>query len=74
MEIFTSWMEREIEQGEQKLIKRQLKRLFNISEDVENRINNSSIFQIENLADIIFDLKSLDDLILWLNSQTEGSI
>lgn len=73
MEIVTSWMEREIEQGEQKLIKRQLKRLFNISEDVENRINNSSISQIENLADIIFDLQSLDDLILWLNSQTEGS-
>lgn len=73
MEIVTSWMERGIEQGEQKLINRLIKRRFNTSEDVENRINNLSISQIENLADIIFDLKSLDDLILWLNSQTEGS-
>ena len=74
MEIVTSWMERGIEQGEQKLINRLVKRRFNTSEDVENRINNLSISQIENLADVIFDLQSLDDLILWLNSQTEGSI
>jgi hypothetical protein len=77
MEIVTSWMEKGIEQGieqgEQKLINRLIKRRFNTSEDVENRINNLSISQIENLADVIFDLQSLDDLILWLNSQTEGS-
>lgn len=45
MEIVTSWMERGIEQGEQKLINRLIKRRFNISEDVENRINNLSISQ-----------------------------
>ena len=60
MEIVTSWMEKGIErgieqgiergikQGEQTLINRQLKRRFNISEELENRINNLSINQIES--------------------------
>jgi hypothetical protein len=65
MEIVTSWMER----GEQKIVKRQVKRRFNISEELENQINNLSISQIESLADAIFDFQSLDDLINWLNHQ-----
>lgn len=76
MEIVTSWMqkgieqgiERGIEQGEQKIVKRQLKRRFNnIDSILENRINDLSSEQLENLADAIFDLQSLEDLIKWLD-------
>ncbi|MDB9399682.1 DUF4351 domain-containing protein [Microcystis aeruginosa CS-567/02-A1] len=71
MEIVTSWMERGIEQGEQKIIKRQLKRRFNhITPAIESRINELSSEQIESLADAIFDLQSLEDLIHWLEQQT----
>ncbi len=78
MEIITSWMEKGIEQGitqgieqgEQKIIKRQLKRRFNnIDTTLENRINGLSSEQLENLADAIFDLQSLEDLINWLDQQ-----
>lgn len=74
MEIVTSWMEKGIEQGieqgEQKIIKRQLKRRFNnINPALESRITSLSSEQIENLADAIFDLQSLDDLTNWLEQQ-----
>lgn len=70
MEIVTSWMEKGIEQGEQKIIKRQLKRRFNhIDPTLESRINGLSSEQIENLADAIFDFQSLEDLIKWLDQQ-----
>lgn len=66
MEIVTSWMEK----GEQKIVKRQLKRRFNnIDSALESRINSLSLEQIENLADAIFDLQSLEDLINWLDQQ-----
>lgn len=66
MEIVTSWMEK----GEQKIIQRQLKRRFdNINPTLETRINTLSLEQIENLADAIFDLQSLEDLTNWLNQQ-----
>ncbi|MGL6137069.1 MAG: DUF4351 domain-containing protein, partial [Planktothrix sp.] len=68
MEIVTSWMEKGIERGEQKIIQRQLKRRFdNINPTLETRINTLSLEQIENLADAIFDLQSLEDLTNWLN-------
>ncbi|GAX34791.1 DUF4351 domain-containing protein [Nodularia sp. NIES-3585] len=70
MEIVTSWMEKGIEQGEQKIVKRQLKRRFNdITPAIESRINELSSPQIESLADAIFDLQTLDDLINWLEQQ-----
>lgn len=74
MEIVTSWMEkgieRGIERGEQKIIQRQLKRRFdNINPTLESRINTLSLEQIENLADAIFDLQSLEDLTNWLEQQ-----
>jgi hypothetical protein len=66
MEIVTSWMEK----GEQKIINRQIKKLFpNISPELESQINALSISQIESLADDIFNFQSLDDLINWLNQQ-----
>ncbi|MEA5536114.1 DUF4351 domain-containing protein [Crocosphaera sp. XPORK-15E] len=66
MEIVTSWMEK----GEQKIIKRQLKRRFNnISPTLESRINSLSSEQIENLSDAIFDFQSLEDLTNWLEQQ-----
>ncbi|ULP73503.1 hypothetical protein BDGGKGIB_03157 [Nodularia sphaerocarpa UHCC 0038] len=70
MEIVTSWMEKGIEQGEQKIVKRQLKRRFNdITPAIESRINELSSPQIESLADAIFDLQTLEDLINWLDQQ-----
>ena len=70
MEIVTSWMEKGIEQGEQKIIKRQLKRRFNnITPTLESQINSLSSEQLENLADVIFDLQSLADLTNWLEQQ-----
>ena len=70
MEIVTSWMEKGIEQGEQKIIKRQVKRRFNnITPTLESQINSLSSAQLENLADVIFDLQSLADLTNWLEQQ-----
>ena len=70
MEIVTSWMEKGIEQGEQKIIKRQVKRRFNnITPTLESQINSLSSAQLENLADVIFDLQSLADLTTWLEQQ-----
>ncbi len=70
MEIVTSWMEKGIEQGEQKVIKILLKRRFNyIDPTLESRIDGLSSEQIENLASVIFDLQSLEDLIKWLDQQ-----
>ncbi|WP_339383009.1 DUF4351 domain-containing protein [Nodularia sp. LEGE 06071] len=74
MEIVTSWMEKGIEkgieQGEQKIVKKLLKRRFNdIPPAIESRINELSSPQIESLADAIFDLQTLDDLINWLEQQ-----
>ncbi|BAT53741.1 hypothetical protein NOS3756_27030 [Nostoc sp. NIES-3756] len=66
MEIVTSWMEK----GEQKIVKRQVKRRFNnIDSTLENRIDSLSVEQIENLADAIFDFQSLEDLINWLDQK-----
>ncbi|BAY38505.1 hypothetical protein NIES2111_28530 [Nostoc sp. NIES-2111] len=66
MEIVTSWMEK----GEQKIVKRQVKRRFNnIDSTLENRIDSLSVEQIENLADAIFDFQSLEDLNNWLDQQ-----
>jgi hypothetical protein len=59
-----------IEQGEQKIIKRQVKRRFNnITPTLESQINSLSSEQLENLADVIFDLQSLADLTNWLEQQ-----
>ncbi|GCL39381.1 hypothetical protein SR1949_45070 [Sphaerospermopsis reniformis] len=70
MEIVTSWMEKGIEQGEQKIVKKLLKRRFNnITPSLENRINELSVEQIESLADAIFDFQSVDNLINWLDQQ-----
>ncbi len=70
MEIVTSWMEKGIEQGEQKVIKILIKRRFNnIDSALENRVNGLSSEQLENLADAIFDFQSLEDFIKWLDQQ-----
>ncbi|WP_373528507.1 Rpn family recombination-promoting nuclease/putative transposase [Nostoc sp.] len=70
MKIVTSWMEQGIEQGEQKVIKILLKQRFNyIDPTLESRIDGLSSKQIENLASVIFDLQSLEDLIKWLDQQ-----
>ncbi|MDB9540888.1 DUF4351 domain-containing protein [Anabaenopsis tanganyikae CS-531] len=60
-------IEKGIKQGEQKIIRRQVKRRFNnITPTLESQINSLSSAQLENLADVIFDLQSLADLTNWL--------
>ncbi len=80
MKIVTSWMEEGIEiglqrglhQGEQNLVKRQIKKRFGeFSPELERQINDLSLCQIEDLGDAIFDFQCLDDLINWLNSHTQ---
>ena len=70
MQIVTSWMEKGIQLGEQKVIKMLLKQRFpHINESVESRINDLFSEQIEKLACIVFKLQSLEDFIKWLNVQ-----
>ncbi len=70
MEIVTSWMQKGIEQGEQKIVKILLTQRFNnIDSALESRIDRLSAKQIESLASVIFNLQSLEDLINWLDQQ-----
>lgn len=80
MQIVTSWMEKGIEQGlaqgitqgELRIIKKLLKRRFiNIEPSLEKRIDSLSSEKLENLSEAIFDFQSLEDLIKWLDAQTD---
>jgi hypothetical protein len=75
MEIVTSWMERGIETGIQteakKLVNRLIKRRFGeISPDIETRINNLPLDQVELLGEELFDFSHETDLINWLDSHS----
>jgi predicted transposase YdaD len=78
MEIVTSWMERGIEQGRQQgrqqgevaLIMRLLNRLFGgVTPEVEARIRNLSIEQLENLGEALLDFSDASDLSAWLEQK-----
>ena len=74
MEIFTSWMERGIEQGRQQgevaLIMRQLNRRFGgVVPEVEARIRSLSTEQLENLGEALLDFSNASDLSAWLEQK-----
>jgi hypothetical protein len=75
MEIVTSWMEKGIEQGIEQgkqsealsLVRRMLhKRLGSLEPDIEGRIAELSVEQLEELAEALLDFNSSSDLATWL--------
>jgi hypothetical protein len=82
MEIVTSWMEKGIEQGMQRgmqrgmqqeaasLVLRQLKRRFgDLTQPQQERIQNLSTVELENLGEALLDFTDSADLQTWLNSR-----
>ncbi|HEY9705202.1 MAG TPA: DUF4351 domain-containing protein [Allocoleopsis sp.] len=69
MQIVTSWMEKGIEQEALSFVQRLIRRKIGvISSDLEIRINQLSIAQLEELGESLFDITNQDDLISWLNT------
>lgn len=73
MQIVTSWMEQGIEQGKQEeaiaLILRQLpRRVGTVEPELQERVRQLSLTQLENLAEALLDFSSSEDLVTWLNS------
>ncbi|BAZ05002.1 DUF4351 domain-containing protein [Calothrix sp. NIES-3974] len=61
-----------IQQGEQRLIMRQLNRRFGeIDPGLGDRVRELSIEQLENLGEALLDFVSVEDLETWLNMQRE---
>ena len=62
-------LETGLERGEKTLIIHLLERRFgNLSDDVEERINNLSLHQTESLGEALLDFKTKEDLMNWLDS------
>ncbi len=62
------WRQEGLQEGEKKILLRLLKRRFGeISPDLEQRITNLSIPQLEALVDAQLDFSNLDDLVTWLS-------
>jgi len=75
MQIVTSWMEegiqqglqQGIQQGQQAIIQRLLlKRIGNIRPELQAKISQLSLSQLEELAEAILDFSSPADLVTWL--------
>ena len=63
-------MRRGIEQGERKVILRQLrKRLGQLDGQTEDRINALSADRLEELEEALLDFANLADLEVWLESR-----
>jgi predicted transposase YdaD len=78
MEIVTSWMQQGLQQGLQQgrqeealaLIMRQLpRRVGTITIELQERIQQLSLTQLENLAEALLDFSASADLVNWLDSQ-----
>mgnify|MGYP002778193550 FL=1 len=72
MEIVTSWQLQGREEGRQEgkleLVMRQLNRKIGLmAPDVEERIRNITVRQLENLAEALLDFTNSEDLVNWLN-------
>ncbi|GAX41169.1 hypothetical protein NIES4075_21380 [Tolypothrix sp. NIES-4075] len=70
MQIVTSWMEEGIEQGRKQgelaLLNRQLNRRFgSLSPQLQERIDNLPIPQLEELGEALLDFTTIDDLSAW---------
>lgn len=70
MQIVTSWMESGIQQGELKIIQRQLtKRIGVITPELQERLRGLSLTQLEDLAEALLDFSTEADLVAWLQQQ-----
>jgi hypothetical protein len=74
MQIVTSWMEEGIQQGTQEeatsLVLRQLNRCFHgISSQLQERIQNLSTAQLEDLAEALLDFTTVANLEAWLTNR-----
>jgi hypothetical protein len=74
MEIVTSWMQEGIERGRQEgeiaVITRLLLRKFGaMNAEVQERLHQLSIAQLEDLAEALLDFSTQADLISWLNAR-----
>ncbi|MGK7877068.1 MAG: Rpn family recombination-promoting nuclease/putative transposase [Xenococcaceae cyanobacterium] len=83
MQIVTSWMEQGIKQGRQEgrqegmqsealsLIMRLLpRRIGQVEPELQERIRQLSIAQLEGLAEALLDFSQPEDLLTWLDSQS----
>ena len=71
MEIVTSWMEEGIEQGKEQatlsLVIRQLpRRVGTLTPELEARVQQLSLTQLEDLSVALLDFSSVEDLTVWL--------
>jgi hydroxymethylglutaryl-CoA reductase len=70
MQIVTSWMEEGIQQGELKIIQRQLtKRIGAIAPELQEQLPRLSLTQLEDLAEALLDFATEADLMAWLQQQ-----
>ncbi len=72
MQIVTSWMEQGIEQGEQKATLKSVlrvltRRVGELDAEVNNRLQQLSVSQLEDLLDAALDFTQMGDLETWLN-------
>lgn len=68
MEIVTSWMEKGMEREASLLVLRQLKRRFgDLSQNQQERIQNLTRVELEDLGEALLDFTSTADLENWLN-------
>ena len=67
MEIVTSWKLEGIEEGELKIIMRQLRRrIGEIAAELQDQIRELSVMQLEDLAEALLDFEAQTDLVAWL--------
>jgi predicted RNA-binding protein with PIN domain len=67
MQIVTSWMEEGIQQGELKIIQRQLtRRIGEIKPELQEQVRRLSSTQLEDLAEALLDFSTESDLVAWL--------
>jgi hypothetical protein len=78
VQIVTSWMEEGLQQGRQEGAKNEAlalvmrlvaQRLGSVSPNIQDRINQLSVTQLENLVVAFFDFSTLSDLTHWLDRQ-----
>jgi hypothetical protein len=70
MQIVTSWMEEGIQQGELKIIQRQLtKRIGVITPELQEELRGLSLTHLEDLAEALLDFSTEADLVAWLQQQ-----
>lgn len=70
MQIVTSWMRQGIQQGEAKLILRLLnRRLGGVNQQLQERIQNLSTAELEELGEALLDFTTTADLEAWFENR-----